>query len=74
MQATAQQTRQAASIKLDAARKHRGALGASLTPKSSPMLVDWYMAALGAEETARAEYSAALESERRAQLRAAFLI
>jgi hypothetical protein len=74
MQTTAQQNRQAASLKLDAARKHRAAMGASLTPKSSPMLVDWYMSALNAEETARAEYSVALDAERRAQLRAAFLI
>jgi hypothetical protein len=74
MQTTAQQTRQAAGVKLDAARKHRAAMGAALTPASPMMLVDWYMSALQAEETARAEYGTALDAERRAQLRAAFLI
>jgi hypothetical protein len=74
MQTTAQQTRQAAGVKLEAARKHRAALGAQLTPKAAPMLVEWYMSALHAEETARAEYGVALDAERHAQMRAAFLI
>jgi hypothetical protein len=74
MQATARQTRQAAGVKLDAARKHRAALGAQLTPKSPMMLVDWYMSALHAEEAARAEYGVALDAERHAQMRAAYLI
>jgi hypothetical protein len=74
MQTTAQQTRRDAGVKLDAARKHRAAMGAALTPNSPMMLVDWYMSALNAEETARAEYGVALDAERHAQLRAAFLI
>jgi hypothetical protein len=74
MQTTAQQTRQAAGVKLDAARTHRAAMGAALTPTSPMMLVDWYMSALQAEETARAEYGVALDAERHAQMRAAYLI
>lgn len=74
MQTTARQTRIQAGIKLDAARKHRGAMGAALTPKSPMMLVDWYMSALEREEAARAEYGAALDAEKQAQMRAAFLI
>ena len=53
MQTTAQQTRQAAGVKLDAARKHRAALGAQLTPKSAPMLVEWYMSAACGRNGAR---------------------
>lgn len=74
MQTTAQQTRQAAGVALDEARKHRAAMGAALTPKSSPMLVDWYMAALDQEEKARAVYGAAIDAERIAQMRAAYLM
>jgi hypothetical protein len=74
MQTTAQQTRTQAGIKLDAARKHRAAMGAALTPASPMMLVEWYMSALNAEETARAEYGVALDAEKRAQMRAAYLI
>jgi hypothetical protein len=74
MQTTAQQTRIQAGNKLDAARKHRAALGAAMTPKSPMMLVDWYMSALHAEEAARAVFSAALDAEKQAQLRAAYLI
>jgi hypothetical protein len=74
MQATAKQTRELLGIKLEAASAHRAALGKHLTDEAPMMLVEWYESALEREEAARAEYGAALDAEKHAQMRAAYLI